>query len=224
MPEIELREGVATFSPDGEQLGRLSRFVLDPSTNELTHIVIQGDGPTAEERVVPLEWIRLAAEDRVVLSDRIGVFNQLPRFQEAQFVQVNDQAGWKADRQTGFFSCDPEAPVYYWYPPRGHPGFPVHGLGARTWPPAKTALTVPAHTVPMQEKTNVISSDGKLVGDVERLFLEPDSDKVTHFLISQGLFFEDHKLIPAGWIESADEEVHLSVPSEVLQRLPAYEL
>lgn len=69
-----------------------------------------------------------------------------------------------------------------------------------------------------------MSSDGEHVGDVERLFVQPDSNQVTHFLISQGLLFKDHKLVPAHWVRSVEEDkVHLAVSSNFLERLPSHE-
>lgn len=68
-----------------------------------------------------------------------------------------------------------------------------------------------------------MSSDGEHVGDVERLFVDTESNKATHFLISAGLLFKDRKLIPAHWVNSVEEDkVPLAVPARVLERLPAY--
>jgi uncharacterized protein YrrD len=69
----------------------------------------------------------------------------------------------------------------------------------------------------------VISSAGKHVGDVERLFLEPEFRNVTHFLIRQGLLFKDPKMVPVNWVKSVEEnKVNLTVSSGVLEDLPAY--
>jgi uncharacterized protein YrrD len=75
----------------------------------------------------------------------------------------------------------------------------------------------------LKEGVKVIASDGKHVGNVDRLLVEPNSSRMSHFVISEGLLFKEHKLIPANWIGSASEdEVHLTVSSGVLERLPAY--
>ena len=60
--------------------------------------------------------------------------------------------------------------------------------------------------------------------DVERLFLEEGSNKVTHFVISQGVLFKDRKLVPAHWVKSVEEDgVHLVVSAQLLEHLPSYE-
>ena len=69
-----------------------------------------------------------------------------------------------------------------------------------------------------------MSADGEHIGDVERLFVDRDSHRATHFLISEGLLFKERKLIPAHWVKSVEEDkVQLAVPSRLLERLPAYQ-
>ena len=109
-----------------------------------------------------------------------------------------------------------------------HPLAPYARTGVpwRTVPGERTETTrnIPDTTVALKEGSNVLSSDGDHVGDVERLFLEPDSNKVSHFLVSQGLLFKDRKLVPAHWVSAIEEDqVHLAVPSRLLERLPSYQ-
>jgi uncharacterized protein YrrD len=103
-------------------------------------------------------------------------------------------------------------------------GYPRFGAEYYGWPPVATTRNIPADTVPLKEGANVISSDEKHVGDVERVFVDAESHKATHFLISEGALFKEQKLIPAHWIRAVEEnKVRLSVPSGLLKRLPAYE-
>ena len=216
---MELREGVGVFTPGGEEVGRVNRFVIDPATNEVTHIVIQKGWLLPEDKVVPFEMVSAATDERVVLREDVGDFDELPPFEETQFVPA-------ADEEPGepVPAAEPRyryAPAYYWYPTLGFPGM---ALGPYVWPREATRRNIPENTVPLREGTNIMSSDGKHVGDVERLFLEQGSNKVTHFLISQGVLFKDRKIVPAHWVKSVEEEtVHLVVSSQVLERLPSYE-
>ena len=66
---MELREGTRVFTPGGEEVGRVNRFVLDPATNEVTHIVIQKGWLLPEDKVVPFDLVRSATEERVVLNE-----------------------------------------------------------------------------------------------------------------------------------------------------------
>jgi uncharacterized protein YrrD len=219
---MELKEGTSVFTPGGDEVGRVNRFVLDPATNEITHVVIQKGWLLPEDKVVPFEMVNSATEDRIVLNEEIDDFDRLPPFEESHFIRATDD-----DPTTLGTPDDPVyqyAPAYYWYPSRGHVGFPGLGLGYYPGMPTETTRNIPEDTVPLTEGANVMSSDGEHVGDVEHLFVETDSNRVTHFLISQGLLFKDRKLVPAHWVKSMEEnEVQLAVPSKLLQRLPSYE-
>jgi hypothetical protein len=163
-----------------------------------------------------------AIGESVVLKEEIGDFDALPAFEETQFVGATYERPNDPE-----LTPDPDfryAPAYYWYPALSNIGFPGIALGHHAAPSGETKRNIPEDTVPLKEGTNVVSSDGEHVGDVDRLFLEPDSNKVTHFLISQGILFKDQKLVPAHWVKSVDEDsVHLLVSSKVLERLPAYQ-
>jgi uncharacterized protein YrrD len=219
---MELKEGMGVFTPGGEQVGTVNRFVLDPATNGVTHIVIQKGWLLPEDKVVPFEMVSSATGERVVLSEEVGDFDKLPPFEETQFVRAADEEPGDPTP-----TADPAyqyTPAYYWYPAQSNIGFPGIGLGHYAWPMGETKRNIPEDTVPLKEGTDIMSSDGRHVGDVERLLLEEGSNKVTHFVISQGLLFKDRKLVPAHWVKSVEEDgVHLVVSSQLLERLPSYE-
>jgi uncharacterized protein YrrD len=224
MFNVELKEGMNVETADGRELGKINRFILNPETNEVTHIVVEKGWLLGEDKVVPFDKVRSTDEDKVVLSQEIEDFDDLPPFEENYYVRADDRdlesmsTNRAADRP-GY----PIAPTYYWYPPYGSFGYPAYGLAAYSWPRTETVQNIPEDTVPLKEGTNVMSSDDKHVGDIERLFLETGSNKATHVLISEGIFFKDRRLIPASWIRSATEEsVQLNVPSELLEGLPSY--
>lgn len=229
MFKVELKEGTSVFTFDGEEVGKINRIILDPATNEVTHLVVQKGWLFSEDKVVPFELVSSATEDKVVLSKDIDDVNQLPPFEESHFIRTPD-----ADLDETFRDRMVEgdvnrsgtpgysfAPAYYWYPPYGYVGYPVGYYG---WPPMETVRNIPEDTIPLKEGTDVISSDGEHIGDVERLFVDTGSNKATHFVISQGVFFPDRKLVPAHWVKSVGEEkVHLAVSAKVLESLPSYE-
>ena len=225
MLNVELKEGTSVETSDGRELGRISRFVLNPETNEVTHIVVQKGWLLPEDKVIPFDRVRSATDERVVLNENVRDFDELPPFEESHYIRAIDtdlegrDPARVADRPVF-----PTTAGYYWYPPQGYPGYPTYGLGSFGWPATKTVQNIPADTVPLKVGTNVMSSDGEHIGDVERLFIDPDSNRATHFVISQGTFFKDRKLIPANWVRSVTEdEVQLYMSSQVLERLPAYE-
>lgn len=222
MVNMEIKEGTGVFTSADEQVGKVNRFVIDPSSNQITHIVVQKGWFFTEDKVVPIEMVRSATEEKVILNEEAGDFDQLPPFEETHFLRINDERAnmrFASDYPTGI-----RAPVYYWYPPYGYTGYPAYGLGYESWPPAVTDRNIPENTIPLKDGANVISTDNEHVGDIERVFIEGDSNKVTHFLISQGTLFKDRKLVPAYWVRAVEEDkVNLIVSSEVLEDLPSYE-
>ena len=238
MSKLELREGAGVYTPGDEQVGKVNGFVLDPATNEVTHIVVQKGWLFPDDKVLSFDMIASADEDRVVLKENIGDIDELPAFEETHFISpreadITRQGGTRPveerrraetiqeDASEGRSAALSVAPAYYWYPPHGYVGYPVGYYGL---PPLETVRNIPADTIPVKEGTDIMSSDGKHVGDVERLLVEPNSNKATHFVISQGVFFKDRKLVPTHWVRSVDEDkIHLSVNSELLEQLPSYE-
>ena len=217
---MELKEGTSVFTSSGDEVGKINCFVMDPATNEVTHIVVQKGWLLPEDKVVPIAMIDTAMEERVVLNQKIEDLDQLPPFEETHFVELTDEDLHPTDSPTSRY-----APAYYWYPPAAYVGYPGFGPGYYGWPPVETTRNIPADTIPLKEGADVISSDGKHVGDVERLFVDAESKRATHFLISEGLLFKERKLIPAHWIRSvAEDKVNLAVPSRLLERLPEYQL
>ena len=212
---MELKEGTSVYTPDGREVGKINRFVMDPETNQITHIVVQKGWLLPEDKVVQMEMIRSATEDRVELNDMVQSYEDLPPFEETHFVS--------ADEEEEYGESTTHGTGYYWYPPMGYVGYPIYGPNYYN-PPVEKQQNIPESTVAIKEGADIISVDEKHVGDLERLFFDPDTNKVTHFVISHGLLLKDRKLVPAQWVRSAEEnKVYLTVSARLLERLPAYE-
>ena len=221
MLKMELKEGTRVVTTDGKEVGKINRFVIDPVTNEVTHIVVQKGWLLTEDKVVPLDKVNTATEHDVVLSETVNDFDDLPPFEETHFIRAD---GEETDRTTaGESSRLRVAPAYYWYPTGGYLGFPASGIGYENWPQVEVKQNIPEDTVALKEGSKVVSSDDKHVGNIEQLFVDLDSNRATHFLISQGVLFKDRKVVPARWVKTiAEDSVHLAVTSTVLENLPSY--
>jgi uncharacterized protein YrrD len=87
----------------------------------------------------------------------------------------------------------------------------------------ETDQNIPDDTVALKEGARVISDDDETVGSVERLLTDPRSNRVTHFVISQGLLMKERKMVPVDWVRLMEEDkVHLAVGKGVVDRLPEY--
>jgi uncharacterized protein YrrD len=218
---MELKEGMSVFTPNGEEIGKINRFIVDPVTNEITHLVIEKGKLFSEDKVLPFRMIR-PSEERVVLKEATGDLQKLPPFEEKYFVRADDPedaslTGNNTHTQRNIFT-------YFWYPSNVNTGFPAYELENPSVTPVEIRRNIPENTVSLKEGSHVISSDGKHVGDVERFVVQPGSNQVTDFLISRGLLFKDQKRVPVDWVKSLEEDkVHLAVSARVLDRLPSYQ-
>jgi len=218
--ELELKEGTSVFTASGEEVGKINRVILDPATNKVTHVVVQKGWLFTEDKVVQIDMIGSATEDKVLLQENAGEFDKLPAFEETHYIGLGEEDYHQGEH----LPHSRYVPGYYWYPPSGYIGYPGYGPGFYGGQPMVTTRNIPEDTIPIREGTNVMSSDDEHVGDVERIFVDSDSNQATHFVISQGLLFKDRKLVPVHWVTSVEEDqVHLSVNSHLLERLPSYQ-
>ncbi|MBN1261157.1 MAG: PRC-barrel domain-containing protein [Anaerolineae bacterium] len=216
---MQFKENANVYTVDDNKVGEVERVVLDPQTKEITHLVVRKGFLLTEDKVVPIDLVDQGTEDRVILK-KIGDLESLPDFEESQYVQA-----------TPLYSRSPYkggyARPYIWYPSPGltwwagitpYPLYPVPGFVKETW------QNIPEGAVGLKEGADVIAADDEKVGNVERVFANPQQERATHLLISKGLLLKKKKLIPTTWITRVSEDaVHLVVHSDFLDRLPEYE-
>lgn len=214
---MELTEGASVYTANGIDMGKINRFVIDPQTQEVTHVVVQKGWLLQEDKVVPITMIDTAATDRIALRDFSDV-DDLPSFEEEHFVRLDD-----AGSDVTSTSSYRYAPAYYWYPPYGFQGSPTPTISNAPMELVEVERNIPQGTVPLEAGAKVISSEGDQVGDVDSVLVDPQTKQATHFIIAQGLLFKERKLIPVQWIKEIEEEkVYLVARTSMLGRLPEY--
>jgi uncharacterized protein YrrD len=217
---MQFKENASVFTAHGEQVGDIDRVVLDPRTKEVTHIVVRKGFLFTEDKVVSVDLIASATEDRVVLREDAGDLQHLPDFEVEHFVLLNEAEFARTQARPDF------PPPLYAYPP--FYGTAYGTTNAYPASPTRTHVTrmernVPEDTVALEEGAQVISADGEHVGDVERVLTGPQADRATHFVISQGLLLKEKKLVPAIWVDSIyEDKVHLAVGSRLVEELREY--
>ena len=212
---MRLVKGADVYAANGEKLGTLSRVIIDPNTREVTHIVIENGLLFTTSKLVPLSNIDPHNEEAIILKSSEQDLEQLQDFQESEYVNL-DTAEYP----------ESEADASLWYPPMNsalwrtgmyapYPAMPVYTM--------KTTQNIPDGTVALEEGASVLSKDDKHIGNIEQLIVDTQDNRVTHIVLNDGLLVKDRKLIPVLWISSISEnEVHLSVGSGTLARLPTY--
>lgn len=205
---MEFRENAEIFTAGNEKVGDLERVVLDPQTKEVSHLVVRQGFIFTEDKLVPLNLVAAAAEERIVLREGAGELDELPPYLEEQFIPLDEVERNRIET----------AAVY------GAPLYPYIAYPIPATQVVDVKPNIPANTVALAEGAKVFSADGEHVGDVERLLTDAQTDRVTHLVISQGLILKERKLLPVDWISLIEsEEIFLAVGTTVVERLRPYE-
>jgi uncharacterized protein YrrD len=212
---MQFKNDSKVYTASGQDVGHISRVVLNPKTKEVTHIVVQQGFLFTEDKVVPLDLIASATDQRVTLKANAGDLSKLPPFEETHYVPLDP-----TEARAAAYPPDLAMPMYSYVP---------LGMGAVDYAPmpafrAETERHTPDDTVAVKEGARVITSDDKHVGNVERVFTDSAKDRATYFVVSQGLLLKTRKAIPASWVSVVTEdEVNLNVGASVLEGLPDFQ-
>jgi uncharacterized protein YrrD len=75
-----------------------------------------------------------------------------------------------------------------------------------------------------KDGTNVLTADGKNVGRIDRVVLEPDSKEVTHLVIEKGVLFTEDKVVPISLVGPATaDKVTLRKDEDELEALQEFQ-
>lgn len=214
---MKLKKGEEVFNAEGEKIGTLERVVIDPQTRAVTHIVVEKGWLFSTNKVISMSEIDTEREDKLVVTSRREDPDEFPAFEESHYVNLdqNDQ---------------PHTDVgsVFWYPPANLAWWRAGAAYMGYYPPipnyaVRTTHNIPEGMIALEEGAKVISKDEQHVGNIEQVIVDPEDNRATHFVIQGGLFSK-RKLLPVLWISHIDEkEIHLSVNSVLLERLPEYQ-
>jgi len=203
---MEFKDGTSVYTVDEKKAGGLRRVVIDPDTNEVTHIVIEKGLLFKVDKVIPVEKVASATQEKIDLNCSI---EELKEMSPLEVEETMHRSEAPEAQRTG--------PSYY---------DPFSGRMIGDLPPDNPLImemkrTIPDKLVAMKEGARVISADDVHVGNVEHVFTDPVSGKVTHFIIAQGPVFTTRKPLPIEWVKMiTDDEVYLTVESQKLEELP----
>ena len=207
---MQFNQGASLITLDGKDAGHIDRVVIDPKTNEITHLVIRRGLLQKVDKVVPITAVTSGREGELTLHLKSDKWEFLPDFEEERYVLVEEGRGGET----------PSAILSYTPYPGGVPGVAQYGPKYI----AETHLNIPDETVALKEGAKVITRDNKEVGHVAQILASTPDDRVTHFVVAKGALVKEQRLIPVGWVDRlADDEVYLAIDSRTVDRLPVIE-
>jgi uncharacterized protein YrrD len=213
---MKFKQNASVSTAEGREIGHIDRVVIDPITKKVTHVVVRKGLLFADERVVPIGLVAEATEDCITLREDAGDLHDLPKFEESHYVRLPEEEGGRSSPASGMYVNSPytSSPIGGSYPDLGQSG-PQYV--------PRVEQNIPEGTVALREGARVIADDGQMVGHVEEVLADADSEEATHFLISKGLLTKERKLIPTLWVREIEEnEIYLIAPADVLEKLHSY--
>jgi sporulation protein YlmC with PRC-barrel domain len=206
---MEFREGVGVFTPDGRHLGNVDMVVIDPRTRRVTHVVIRQGHFLPEDKVIAVEQLSTATEDRIVLNSEP---DKLPPFEEMHYIPLDEES-----RRT--MEINHSTPLLWgdWFD--GGVLMPIERSTERV------ERNIPQGEVAIPEGTEVQDLHGERVGRVDEVITNPKSGDITHLVIQAGhLWGKQRKAIPINWVATfGEEQVKLAVGLKTLEKLPEHQ-
>jgi hypothetical protein len=197
--------GVPVRCDDGP-CGVLSRLVVDPIDNTVTHLVVEPPHHHhALGRLVPVALLADGGGDgELRLTCTLAAFRALRHAEKTEF--LDGDGSWRADN------------------PGVHMDYP--GMGAMMWPyySGRTPVTyesVPLGEVEVRRGEHILSTTGA-IGQVQGLVLGSADHRVTHVLVQRGhLWGARDVAIPIGAVTGIDADgVHVSLSKDDIGALP----
>jgi sporulation protein YlmC with PRC-barrel domain len=207
---MQFKPSSMVYTLDGENVGRVDRIVLDPRTKDITHLLVRSKFLLTEDKVVPVGLIVAATEKGVTLWGDLDDFEALPLFEETHYLRAAGNLPSPATH---------DALLLGWYPPAG--GVPPRAaVSPSTLDVIEFKQNIPEGTVALRERAKVIANDGKQVGTVEQVLMDPHLDQATNLVIAQGLLMKERRRVPIQWVSEVREgEIHLAVGADTLEEL-----
>jgi len=190
--------------------GKVSRLIVEPGTEAVTHLVVKPGHHGGPSRLVPVGLVDAAAGGIRLRCTR-AEFGGLDPAEETEFLPA---AG-------GMPGQDPGASVmrglYIWHlnvasvPPDG---------GAQV----STHDTVPAGEVDVRRGESVWATDGE-IGRILGLAVDPVSEHVTHVLLEEGhLWGRRQVAIPVSAVTRVGDIIRLNISKHDVENLQPVEL
>jgi sporulation protein YlmC with PRC-barrel domain len=189
--ETQFTIGAEASCSDG-RCGEVRRFIIDPATDAVTHLVIEPKHRGEPGRLVPVNLIDTTAGG-IRLRCTIAEFDNLDPAEERELVE-GVGAGIPMPVGPPMGIPEPAQVVVQDVVPKGEievsPGEPVHAL------------------------------DGE-IGKVQGFLVDPGDHRVTHVLLQEGhLWGRKEVAIPVSAVTGVEDGVRLSITKQQVENLP----
>ncbi len=212
MPETtQFTIGTKARCTDGV-CGEVSRVVVNPVGEAVTHLVVEPQDRQGLARLVPVGLVEAASAEEVRLTCTLAAFEQLDPAEETQFVPGS----------VGYAAYGPEQVITWpYYGLNAGAGLPGGvDLGVAGFSPTVTYDRVPLGEVEVQRGDPVEATDGR-IGRIQGLIVNPGDHQVTHVLLQEGhLWGRKEVAIPIKAVSRVGDTIRLNISKEEVHDLP----
>ena len=208
---LEITEHAKVFTAHGEYVGKVDRIVIDPITRMVSHIVVHKGVLLPGDKVIPIEGIATATEERVHLA-RGNHPDEFPSFIEQHYVRL-DEEDQDRDQETTAIKTP-----FVWYGP--------YGMASSMYESSMRVVTeknIPERAVALEPGVCVCVVGRAEIGELDEV-ITTDSGLATHIVVTMSDPSLDRKAIPMHWVdEIAADEIHLGATQWMIEAIEAYE-
>lgn len=181
-----------------EPCGTSNCVILNPVTDQITHIAVQGNSFPYVKRLVPVNKIKETTPNMIQLNCDLYEYVTMPEFIQSEFI-IPDPYGGNQEIPTTMLL--PYAMV----------------MGTVTIEHER----IPPEELAIHRGTPVMAIDGQ-VGQVDEFIVEPNSGHITHLVLREGhLWGKKDVSIPISQIDHIEKEaVHLKINKQEVEALP----
>ena len=197
---MELPLNVDVHCSDG-RCGRSTYIILNPTTEQVTHLIVKGTRPRRIERLVAVGLIANTTPDIILLTCTKDEFAEFDPFHQTDFVLTD----------IPHHATDPKLTMLW---PYVVPTKRVVDTKYKRIPPGELALHRGAW---------VRTSNGRRVGRVDEFIIDPENGHITHLVLRKGHVWDQKEVtIPISQIDHIREStVYLKGDSQSIAGLPA---
>lgn len=190
--------------------GKLSRLIVEPETQAVTHLVIAPRKRGHRERLVPVGLVDAAAGE-VRLRCTQAEFDKLEPAEETELLP--------GDSGYPVYNPDLRKPGGLRFP-----GLTMANLSLNDGAQVTTHGTVPMGEVDVRRGEPVYATDGE-IGKIQGLVVDPGSQHVTHVLLEEGhLWGRKQVAIPISSVTRVGDIIRLTISKQQVQDLPPVDL
>jgi sporulation protein YlmC with PRC-barrel domain len=219
--EVQFTIGAEASCSDGT-CGDVTRVIVDPIAEAVTHLVIDPTHRSGLGRLVPLRLVD-ATTGQIQLRCTKAEFEKLDPAEETRFIPGT----------SGYAAYGPGEVGYWPYYGLGMGvGFPLDGgisgglsgIGGGIVEQTVTTDTVPAGEVDVRRGDRVEATDGE-IGRVQGLVIDRASRRVTHVLLQEGhLWGKKEVAVPMSAVADTNAGIKLRITKQEVQDLPSVDI